>query len=106
MGEASIWLLPAQPGAPREQRLQSGWRGRAGCGPLYRAPGTSRWLPVPVPGFCRVHLGLRAGQRWQPNGVPHGLLCWVTQPHTRPLQGGQWWLMVPGGPTGRCEPQG
>lgn len=105
--EAGSPLLPAQPGAPRgEQRPQSGGRGRAGCGPPWRAPGTSRWLPVPVPGPCRVRLGLGAGQRGQPNRGPYGLLRPMTQPHTRPPQGRQWWPVVLGGPPGRCEPRG
>lgn len=107
VGEAGPRLLPAQPGAPRgEQRPQSGGQGWAGCGPPWRAPGTSRWLPVPVPGPRRVCPGLGAGQTGRPNGGPHGLLRPVTQPHTRPPQGRQWWLVVLGGPPGRCEPQG
>lgn len=60
-------LAPGPWRAPEENkgRSQTGGGGRAvGC--PQGAPGTSCWLPVPVPVPCRAHPGLRAGQRRQP----------------------------------------
>lgn len=53
--------------APTEQRLRAG-----GVGGPRGAPGTSHWLPVPMPGPCGAHPGLRAGQRCKCAGAPTG----------------------------------
>lgn len=97
VGEAGLGLLPAQAqraGTHPEQnkgRRQAGRRGWAGCGPASGGPGTSHWRPVPMPGPCGAHPGLRAGQRRQRAGGPPRVAPPSDSAQAGPPQGGQWW---------------